>query len=157
MPVSAGHWEWIFWQNAVLTPVMMLLTAVAMPRRPVDRELLRRTDWVGIVYAGVGFGLLYAGLDQYNRLDGFNSGVVSGLLLAGGLLVAAFLVHEACAEYPLIPLRVLVQPNVAGPALLFSVYGFGTAATSFVLPDHLTPTQGLRALQVSGALHRMGP
>jgi hypothetical protein len=26
----------------------MLLAAVAMPRRPVDRELLRRTDWVGI-------------------------------------------------------------------------------------------------------------
>ena len=41
---------------------MMLLTAVAMPHRPVDRDLLRRTDWAGIVYAGVGFGLFYAGL-----------------------------------------------------------------------------------------------
>jgi DHA2 family multidrug resistance protein len=150
---ETGHWEWIFWQNTALTPVMLLLPAVAMPRRPVDRELLRRTDWVGIAYAGVGFGLLYAGLDQDNRLDGFNSGVVTGLLLAGGLLVVAFLVHEACAEYPLIPLRVLVQLNVAVPALLFSIYGFGTAATSFVLPDYLTRIQGLRALQISDALN----
>jgi DHA2 family multidrug resistance protein len=150
---ETGHWEWIFWQNAALTPVMMLLAAVAMPRRPVDRELLRRTDWVGIVYAGLGFGLIYAALDQDNRLDGFNSGVVTGLLLAGGLLVVAFLVHEACAEYPLIPLRVLVQPNIAVPALLFSIYGFGSAATSFVLPDYLTRIQGLRALQVSDALN----
>jgi DHA2 family multidrug resistance protein len=63
----------IFWQNAALTPVMMLLAVVAMPRRPVDRDLLRRTDWTGIV-GGVGFGLLYAGLDQGNRLDWLNSG-----------------------------------------------------------------------------------
>src|SRR5215472_18368949 len=81
MVFGTGHWEWIFWQNAALAPVMMLLTAVAMPRRPVDRDLLRRTDWAGIVYAGVGFGLIYAGLDQGNRLDWLNSGVVTGLLL----------------------------------------------------------------------------
>ena len=83
---------------------MMLLTAFAMPRRPVDRDLLRRTDWAGIVYARVGFGLVYAGLDQGNRLDWLNSGVITGLLLGGGLLVTAFLLHETRAEYPLIPL-----------------------------------------------------
>jgi DHA2 family multidrug resistance protein len=53
---ETGHWQWIFWQNAALTPLMMLLTALSMPRRPVDRDLLRRTDWAGIVYAGAGFG-----------------------------------------------------------------------------------------------------
>ena len=52
-----------------------------------------------------GFALLYAGLDQGNRLDWFNSGVVTGLLLGGGLLIAAFVVGEAFAEYPLIDLR----------------------------------------------------
>jgi hypothetical protein len=57
-------------QNAALTPLMMLLTAVAMPRRPVDPNLLRRTDWPGIVYAEIGFGLVYAGLDQGNGSTG---------------------------------------------------------------------------------------
>ena len=102
---ESGRWEWIFWQNVVLTPVMLALVVIAMPRRPIDRELLHRTDWTGILYAGLGFGLIYAGLDQGNRLDWLNSGVVTGLLLAGGLLVVAFLVHEARAEYPLIHLR----------------------------------------------------
>ena len=150
---ETGHWEWIFWQNAALTPVMILLAAVAIPRRPVDRGLLHRTDWPGIIYAGVGFGLVYAGLDQGNRLDWFNSGVVTGLLLGGGLLTIAFLVHEARAEYPLISLRVLIQPNIAVSALLISIYGFGTTATSFVLPDFLTRIQGLRALQIGDALY----
>jgi DHA2 family multidrug resistance protein len=80
-------------------------------------------------------GLIYAGLDQGNRLDWLNSGVGTGLLLAGGLLVVAFLMNEARTPYPLIDLRVLVQPNIAVPALLISIYGFGATATSFVLPS----------------------
>jgi DHA2 family multidrug resistance protein len=124
-----------------------------MPRRPVDRVLLARTDWIGIVYAGVGFGLLYAGLDQGNRLDWLNSGTICGLLLAGALLVIAFLVQEAHAEYPLIHLPVLFRSNVAVPALLISIYGFGSTATGFVLPDYLTRIQGLRQLQIGDVLN----
>ncbi len=150
---DTGHWEWIFWQNTALTPVMTLLVAIAMPHRPIDWELWRRSDWPGIVYAGIGFALIYAGLDQGNRLDWFNSGVVNGLLLAGGLLVLAFLIREARAPYPLIHLRVLIQRHVAIPALLIAIFGFGVTATSFVLPNYLTAVQGLRALQISEALY----
>jgi DHA2 family multidrug resistance protein len=148
-----GHWQWIFWQNVVLTPVMLVLVAVAMPRRPIDRTLLERTDWAGIIYAGVGFGLIYAAIDQGNRLDWFNSGLIWGLFLAGGLLIVAFLVTEACIEFPLVHLRVVIQPSVAVPALLISIYGFSSLATGFVLPDYLTRIQGLRDLQIGDVLN----
>jgi MFS transporter, DHA2 family, multidrug resistance protein len=114
---------------------------------------LRRTDWFGILYAGIGFGLLYAGLNQGNRLDWFNSGTVIGLLLGGALLIVAFLVHEARTAYPLIHLPVLRQRYIAIPLLLISLYGFGSTATSFVLPDYMTRVQGLRALQVGDTLY----
>src|SRR5215470_2768558 len=61
--------------------------------------------------------------------------------------------QRGLAESPLIPPRVLLQPNIAVPALLISIYGFGTTATSFVLPDFLTRVQGLRALQIGDALN----
>jgi len=150
---ETGHWEWIFWQNAALTPVMLVLVMIAMTPRPIDRALFARTDWVGIIYAGIGFGLLYAGLDQGNRLDWLNSGTVTGLLLGGALLVVAFLVHEARADYPLIHLRVLIAAHVAVPALLISLYGFGGTASGFVLPDYLTRVQGLRSLQIGDTLY----
>jgi len=150
---ESRDWQWIFWQNAVLTPVMVAMAAIAMPRRPVDRELLQRTDWAGIIYAGIGFGLLYAGVDQGNRLDWLNSGLVSGMLLSGLVLVTAFVVQEARAESPLIHLRVLALPNVAVPALLISIYGFGSFATGFLLPDYLTRIQGLRDLQIGDVLN----
>ena len=148
-----GHWQWIFWQNAALTPVMTILAAIAMPRRPIDRNLWHRTDWIGIVYAGIGFALIYAGLDQGNRLDWFNSGTVTGLLLAGALLVVAFAIHECRTEYPLIHLRILARSSVSVPAVMVGIFGFGVMATSFVLPSYLTNVQGLRALQISDALY----
>jgi DHA2 family multidrug resistance protein len=150
---EAGRWEWIFWQNTAITPIMIMLAAISMPRRPIDRMLLGRTDWAGIIYAGAGFGLIYAGLDQGNRLDWLNSGTVVGLLLGGTLLVVAFLIREARAEYPLIHLRVLMRVNVCAPALLISLYAFGSTATGFVLPDYLTRVQGLRALQIGDTLN----
>jgi DHA2 family multidrug resistance protein len=150
---DTGHWEWIFWQSVPLTAAMVVLVAIAMPRRPIDRELLRQTDWPGIVYAGLGFGLIYAGLDQGNRLDWLNSGLVIGLLLGGAILVTAFIVQEAGAQYPLIHLPVLIQPYIAVPALLISIYGFGSMATGFVLPDYLTRIQGLRDLQIGDVLN----
>ena len=52
------------------------------------------TDIFGLVTGGLGLALIYAALDQGNRLDWLNSGLVWGLAVAGGLLVAAFFVHE---------------------------------------------------------------
>ncbi|HTV90148.1 MAG TPA: MFS transporter [Stellaceae bacterium] len=150
---EGGHWQWLFWENSALTPVMLLLVVLAMPRRPIDRELLRRTDWPAIVYAGFGFGMIYAGLDQGNRLDWLNSGVVCGLLLGGAVLVAAFFAREARTPFPLIHLPVLLRVYVAIPALLISLYGFGSTATGFVLPDYLTRIQGLRDLQIGDTLN----
>ena len=150
---ESGHWQWIFWQNVPLTLLMLALVWIAMPRRPIDRALWPRTDWTAMVYGGLGFGLLYVGLDQGNRLDWLNSGLVCGLLLGGLTLVAAFFVHEARSPDPLIHLPVLFRSNVAGPAILISIYGFGSTATSYVLPDYLTRIQGLRDLQIGDTLN----
>jgi len=150
---ETGQWQWIFWQNVVLTSVMVLLILWAVPREGINRDLLRRTDWGAIIFAGLGFGLVYVGLDQGNRLDWLNSGIVVGCLTGGLLLVVAFIVNEATVEHPLIHLPVLAQANVAIPALLICIYGFGSQATAFVLPDYLTRIQGLRALQVGDVLN----
>jgi DHA2 family multidrug resistance protein len=150
---ETGHWQWIFWQNVVLVPLMALVVRAGMPRDGINHDSLRHTDWGGIIFAGLGFGLIYTGLDQGNRLDWLNSGVVNGCLLAGLLLIVAFIVNELVVEHPLIQLRVLRQPNVFIPALLIGVYGFGTQATAYILPDYLTRIQGLRALQIGDVLN----
>jgi DHA2 family multidrug resistance protein len=47
----------------------------------------------------------------------------------------------------------LIKPNVAVPALLISLYGFGSTATGYLLPDYLTRIQGLRDIQIGDTLN----
>ena len=41
---ESGAWQWLFWQNAVLTPIMTALVWYAMPREGINRTLLAQTD-----------------------------------------------------------------------------------------------------------------
>ena len=36
---------------------------------------------------------------------------------------------------------------------MIAIYGFGSTATSFILPDYLTRVQGLRSLQIADVLN----
>jgi MFS transporter, DHA2 family, multidrug resistance protein len=148
-----GLWEWIFWQNIPLTLLMMGLICLGMRREPPNIGELCRGDWTGIVFGGAGLALLYAGIDQGNRLDWLNSGTIIGLLLAGGLLLVAFVVNELVVERPLIDPKALLDSNVCIPPVMIAIYGFGSTATSFILPDYLTRVQGLRSLQIGDVLN----
>jgi hypothetical protein len=71
--LAAYAFRFVFSQNIagslVLVPVMTALVCYAMPRVPIDLTLLRQTDWRGLALVGVGLGLIYAGIDQGNRLN----------------------------------------------------------------------------------------
>jgi DHA2 family multidrug resistance protein len=150
---ESGNWQWLFWQNVPPTALMMVLVCFGMPRRPVDLAELRRGDWSGILLGGVGLGLLYAGMDQGNRLDWLNSGTVVGLLLAGGLLMVSFVVNEVLVAGPLIDIKALRNPTILLPPILVTIFLFGTSATSFLLPDYLTRVQDLRSLQIADVVN----
>src|SRR5580698_2876255 len=78
-------WRWIFWTGAVLTPVMIVLIYYGIPWQPLPtpKEGQPRPNWRGFLYASLGFSLLYTALDQGQRLDWLNSGVIVALLASG--------------------------------------------------------------------------
>src|SRR5580700_7483392 len=115
-------WQWIFWDTALLTPLMLICVRLGMTHQSINRELLKNADWAGMLYASVGFSLLYAALDQGNRLDWLNSGLINALLLGGILLLVAFVVHELWHPRPWINLRFAVSGNM--PLLLLFIAFF---------------------------------
>jgi DHA2 family multidrug resistance protein len=145
-------WKWIFWDTALVAPLMLVCIHFGMPRQPINRALLKTADWSGIVYAGVGFSLLYAALDQGNRLDWLNSGLICGLLLGGGLLLAAFVVQELTNRRPWVDLRFAASGNFPLLFLFISFFRFTILSTSFIIPQYLTTVQGYRAMEVGGVL-----
>jgi len=145
-------WRWIFWDSALLAPVMWSCVWFGVPRQAFNRGLFRNADWAGMLFASAGLSVLYAALDQGNRLDWFNSGLIVGLMLAGALLIAAFLAHELTHEKPWINLRFAASGNLPLIALTISFFRMVILSTSYLIPQYLITVQGYRALEVGGAL-----
>ena len=145
-------WKWIFWDTALLTPLMLICIVFGMPRQPINRALLKTADWAGMLYASVGFSLLYAGLDQGNRLDWLNSGLINALLLGGSLLLVVFVIHELTYKRPWINLRFAAGGNMPLLLLFISFFRFVILSTSYIIPQYLTTVQNYRAIEIGGAL-----
>jgi DHA2 family multidrug resistance protein len=63
-------WKWIFWDTALLAPLMLVCVHFGMPRQATNRALVKTADWWGILYASVGFSLIYAALVRASCVRG---------------------------------------------------------------------------------------
>ena len=131
---------------------MLVAIHFGMPRQPVHRDALRNADGWGMFFAAAGFSMLYAALDQGNRLDWLNSGLICGLLLGAGVLIAAFVVQIMVAEHPWISPRFLLQRNIALLMTILVLYRFIILSTSYLIPQYLTTVQNFRSLEVGKVL-----
>jgi DHA2 family multidrug resistance protein len=145
-------WRWIQWQFCVALPLMFVCIWYGAPREKVNLALLRDLDWPGLAYSGIGFALLYAGLDQGNRLDWVNNGLVNGLLLSGSLLTLAFVVRELVIEKPFLNLRLLAREGIVPILLLLAGFRFIILSTAYIIPTYLQFVQNYRELQVGAVL-----
>jgi DHA2 family multidrug resistance protein len=145
-------WRWIDWQYCLALPVMFVCVWFGIPREPPNLALCFKLDWPGLVYAGLGFSLLYAGLDQGNRLDWVRNGTVNGLLLSGGLLTLLFMLRELWTPQPFLNIRLIVQEDLPLLLALLSGFRFIILSTAYIIPTYLQTVQNFRELQVGAVL-----
>ncbi|HEY4043495.1 MAG TPA: MFS transporter [Rhodopila sp.] len=145
-------WQWIDWQYCLALPLMFACISYGVPREKINARLARDLDWPGIAYAMIGFALLYAGLDQGNRLDWSTSGVVIGLLLSGSLITLAFISRELWTPRPFLNLGKLLRGNLLLLMLLLALFRFIILSTAYIIPAYLQTVQDFRELQVGSVL-----
>ncbi|VFU10093.1 MFS transporter [Methylocella tundrae] len=145
-------WAWIDWQYCFALPLMFGCIFYGVPRDPPTSMCLRDLDWPGLIYAGFGFALLYAGLDQGNRLDWTNNGLVNGFLISGALLTMFFVVRELIAARPFINIRLMARENLLLLMALLAGYRFIILSTAYIIPNYLQTVQNFRELQVGAVL-----
>lgn len=144
-------WQWIFWQNVPLALGMAACFHFGTRPEPAAASV-PRADGFGLAASGIGFALIYAALDQGNRLDWFNSGLIVGLLAAGLWLVLAFVVYERFYPQPFINLRVVLAKPLPGVLLLIAFLRLTILSTAFLIPQYLGAVRGFRALEVGQTL-----
>jgi len=142
-------WHWIFWNAAIFAPLMMLCVYFGIPQRPLADV---RPNWRGLVYFSLGVSLLYGAMDQGERLDWLNSGVIVAMLSAGIFLLAAALVRRIFYPNPTLSLSFLNSRNIIVLGLSIFVFKFVHLATIVLVPGFLGNIQEYRALQTGHAL-----
>ncbi|MDB6145179.1 MAG: hypothetical protein JWP80_4223 [Pseudomonas sp.] len=150
--IDHGGWHWIFWQNLPIVLALILCIYLGIPRENIKHEEKGKGDYWGMAFAGLGFSLVYAALDQGNRLDWFSSGLVVGLCVAGGLLLVAFFVHGHRNPRAFIDFSFLSQRNIVALMLLLIIGRLLVLSSNFIVPQFLTQVAGFRPQQVGEIL-----
>jgi DHA2 family multidrug resistance protein len=145
-------WHWVTWQYCLALPVMFGCVWFGMPREDANPAWIKNLDWPGLAYAAIGFGLLYAGLDQGNRLDWAGNGLIVGLLLSGGVMTTLFVARELWTPQPFVNIRLMVRENLPLLLLILAGFRFIILSTAYIIPTYLQTVQNFRELQVGQVL-----
>jgi EmrB/QacA subfamily drug resistance transporter len=120
-PMAGGYlteWTWrsIFWINVPVAIIALILTARA---KPEDRRQPAPMDWLGTVLIAAGMALVVLGLQQ-SSVWGWGDPLTWACILAGVLVLIAFVRRELGLEHPLIRLQIFRNRGFAADnALLF--------------------------------------
>jgi len=148
-------WHWIFYVNIPVGIVALYAIATRLPNLRSTAARLRDLDYSGIAIFTVGvvpilIGLTFKGITSGSgSLYAWTDWRVGGLIVLGLALMALFIVNEARAQHPIIPLdlfstRTLAATNVA----VFMVACAMFAAVIFI-PLYFQVVKGVSAT-VSG-------
>jgi EmrB/QacA subfamily drug resistance transporter len=118
-PIAGGflsEWTWrsIFWVNV---PVAILSLALLARARPPDQARAEPIDFPGLALIVAGMGLLVLGFQQSSDW-GWGSVATWGSIVAGAVLLAAFVARERRVEHPLIRIEMLRDRSFSADALV---------------------------------------
>src|SRR5262245_20581071 len=140
-------WHWIFWHSALVTPLMMLCVYLAIPGQPAKAGPKPTISWRGFLYGSLALSLFYGALDQGERLDWLNSGVIVGLLATGAFLLLAAIVRRWYSPNPMVNAIFVVTRNTILLAACLFCFRFVLLAIAFLLPAVLAVNQQYRPLE----------
>lgn len=144
-------WEWMFWTSALATPVMAACVYYGIPPSSRPRPAGAPPSFAGFLYASAGLALLFAALDQGQRLDWWRSGVFTALATTGIFFLLCAAIRRLMRPNPLVDLPFLRKWNTLVLGFGIFAFRFCLLATALVIPQTLA-VRGFDAAQIGPAL-----
>jgi EmrB/QacA subfamily drug resistance transporter len=137
--IEHGSWRWAFFLNL---PLAIAIVVISLWRVPESRgSKIQHVDWAGAVAATIGIGGLVTGLLESAKL-GWRNPLVFGSLVGGSACLVVFLVIEARASSPMVPLALFKSRSFLG-ANIVTLFLYGAFGVFFFLfPMNLIRVQG---------------
>jgi len=144
-------WHWMFWNSALIAPVMMICIYCGIPKAPPRKSEGPVPSFVGFLYLSAGLALMFVALQQGQRLDWWRSGVFTGLFLGGSFLLLCALVRRLLGPNALVALPYLWKWNTLLLGSLLFWFRFTLTGTIILIPESLA-IHGFEADQIGPAV-----
>ncbi|NIE73792.1 multidrug efflux MFS transporter [Pantoea sp. Ap-967] len=149
-------WEYIFYINIPPGLVMIAGLLYGLEKKEAHWELLKSTDYAGILSLGLGLGCLQVFLEEGHRKDWLESSLIVGLATVAAISLITFVILQLSKPQPLINLRILGNRNFGLSSIASLGMGVGLYGSIYLLPLYLAQIQGYNALQIGEVIMWMG-
>src|ERR1700721_1198753 len=145
-------WPWMFWNSAVIVPVMFVCIYFGIPEPPPrKKDGHAPPSFVGFLYLSAGMALMFAAFQQGQRLDWWRSGVFNGLFWSGALFTLCALIRRMRGPNWLVALPYIWQRNTVLLGSLLFWFRFTLTLTIILIPQSLA-IRGFEADQIGPAI-----
>src|SRR6202051_478473 len=144
-------WEWMFWNSAVVGPAMMVCFYRGIPPQPPRKKSGPAPSFVGFLYLSAGLALIFAALQQGQRLDWFHSGVFNAWFWSGSFFLLCALIRRILGPNFLVALPYLWNWNTVLLGTLLFWFRFTLCTTIILIPQALA-IRGFEASQIGPAI-----
>ena len=144
-------WHWMFWNSALIAPVMMMCIYFGIPPMPPRKKSGPAPSFVGFLYLSAGLALTFAALQQGQRLDWWRSGVFNALFVGGVFFLLCALVRRLRGPNPLVALPYLLKWNTILLGCLLFWFRFTLCTTIILVPQALA-LRGFEPDQIGPAI-----
>src|ERR1700733_7447911 len=132
-------WRWCLYVNVALAVVAVAGAVRLLAAHPRDPDV--HIDWPGTVLVVAGLVALVYGLSEADT-KGWGAVTTDVLLVAGGVLLAAFVLVERRVQHPLLPLRIAVNRFRGGAYLAIGLSAIGVFGIFLFLTYYLQESLG---------------
>jgi EmrB/QacA subfamily drug resistance transporter len=139
--------EWLTWRSVMFINVPLGLVVLAFGSRYITEppRLPARLDLVGALLATTGVASLVFGFIQAAEKT-WGSAAAVWPIVAGGVLVVAFVVSQTRVANPMVPLRLFTDRNRAAGYVNFFLGPLAMMSAFFFMTQFLQEVSGYRAL-----------
>jgi MFS transporter, DHA2 family, multidrug resistance protein len=141
-------WHYIFYLNLLPGPIAAAIQLYALsPQKARWRDLLIG-DWFGIAAMAIGLSTLTFVLEEGQRKEWFDSGLITRCAFISAIGIICFIVRELTAKAPFINIRILGNRTIGAASLLQTVVGAVTLGSTYIIPLYCAQIQGYNAEQI---------
>src|ERR1700723_2875638 len=144
-------WHWMFWNSALIAPLMMICIYFGIPPLPPRKKSGPAPSFAGFLYLSAGLALIFAALQQGQRLDWWRSGEFNAWFWSGSFFLLCALVRRLRAPNPLVALPYLLKWNTILLGCLLFWFRFTLCTTIILIPQSLA-IHGFEADQIGPAI-----